>query len=242
MWVRAIAARILLTYSVAVPRSIDWFVFDLGETLIDETRYWRQWATRLNLPDFTWFAILGGVIAQGADHREAFHVVDPSFDLAAAIERYEFDGYFGEGRRWWTAADVYPDAIECLRRLRGMGYRIGIAANNNDRDRTRLADHLVQIGIVADLVSSSAAWSLWKPDVRFFAKLVDETGAAPDRIVYVGDRIDNDVLPARRAGLRAVFLRRGPWAYLHEQERPSDVPMVARLQELPDAVVVENAQ
>ncbi|MDQ3554297.1 MAG: hypothetical protein M3395_07810, partial [Chloroflexota bacterium] len=30
-----------------------------------------------------------------------------------------------------------------------------------------------------------------------------------------GDRIDNDVLPAAAAGMRAVWLRRGPWGVIH---------------------------
>ncbi len=30
----------------------------------------------------------------------------------------------------------------------------------------------------------------------------------------VGDRLDNDVEPARRAGMVPVFLRRGPWAII----------------------------
>ena len=36
-----------------------------------------------------------------------------------------------------------------------------------------------------------------------------------DRVLYVGDRLDNDVLPARAAGMRTAFLRRGPWGHVH---------------------------
>jgi FMN phosphatase YigB (HAD superfamily) len=32
---------------------------------------------------------------------------------------------------------------------------------------------------------------------------------------YVGDRLDNDVLPAKAAGMFAVFIKRGPWGHLH---------------------------
>jgi len=42
-----------------------------------------------------------------------------------------------------------------------------------------------------------------------------EVGAAPEQIAYVGDRVDNDVLPARRAGMLAVHLPRGPWGVIH---------------------------
>ncbi|WP_416360765.1 HAD family hydrolase [Burkholderia cepacia] len=54
-----------------------------------------------------------------------------------------------------------------------------------------------------------------KPDARFFERIVAETnGIEPSRIAYVGDRLDNDVEPARRAGMVPVFLRRGPWAII----------------------------
>jgi FMN phosphatase YigB (HAD superfamily) len=43
----------------------------------------------------------------------------------------------------------------------------------------------------------------------------------PASVAYVGDRVDNDVLPAIRAGLRAVWLRRGPWGVI--QRLPDDV-------------------
>lgn len=36
-------------------------------------------------------------------------------------------------------------------------------------------------------------------------------------ILYVGDRLDNDVVPARAVGMRTAFLRRGPWGYIHAQ-------------------------
>jgi FMN phosphatase YigB (HAD superfamily) len=50
-----------------------------------------------------------------------------------------------------------------------------------------------------------------KPDSRFFQRIIAEAGLEPGEIVYIGDRIDNDVLPALRMGLRAVFVERGPW-------------------------------
>jgi FMN phosphatase YigB (HAD superfamily) len=51
--------------------------------------------------------------------------------------------------------------------------------------------------------------------LEFFAAVARLAGAEPGEIVYVGDRVDNDVLPAIAAGMTAVHLRRGPWGYLH---------------------------
>jgi FMN phosphatase YigB (HAD superfamily) len=47
----------------------------------------------------------------------------------------------------------------------------------------------------------------------------------PTAVAYVGDRLDNDVRPAAAAGLRAVWLRRGPWAALTTDE-PTDADLV----------------
>lgn len=54
-----------------------------------------------------------------------------------------------------------------------------------------------------------------KPSPEFFEKVRSEAGCPPGEIAYVGDRLDDDVLPARRAGMWAVFVRRGPWGHVH---------------------------
>lgn len=54
-----------------------------------------------------------------------------------------------------------------------------------------------------------------KPNPEFFARLIAAAGVPAEAILYVGDRLDNDALPARSAGMRTVFLGRGLWGYLH---------------------------
>jgi len=58
------------------------------------------------------------------------------------------------------------------------------------------------------------------------------------QLIYVGDRLDNDKGPAARAGMRPVFLRRGPWAEILEAGRDlSDVyAVIDSLEELPSVV------
>jgi FMN phosphatase YigB (HAD superfamily) len=58
-----------------------------------------------------------------------------------------------------------------------------------------------------------------KPDPAFYHKVAQVAGVSEQDILYVGDRLDNDVLPAARAGMRTALIRRGPWGYLHA-ERP----------------------
>ena len=57
----------------------------------------------------------------------------------------------------------------------------------------------------------------------------------PGEVAYVGDRVDNDVLPAAAAGLVAIHVRRGPWGRL-QRRRPRRRRAVDDLASLPDAL------
>ena len=39
----------------------------------------------------------------------------------------------------------------------------------------------------------------------------------PSEILYVGDRLDNDISPAIDAGLATAWLRRGPWGFILDE-------------------------
>lgn len=188
------------------PGTIRWVCLDVGETLIDETRHWAGWADWLGVTHLTFFAALGAVIAQRRDHREAFTLLRPGFDLAQARAARAAAGQ-PEG---FDATDLYPDVRPALSQLRAAGLRIGIAGNQPAWAEAALA----AIGLSVDLVAASARWGVHKPDPAFFARLAAEAGVPAEQILYVGDRLDNDVLPARAAGMWAVFLRRGPWGHI----------------------------
>jgi FMN phosphatase YigB (HAD superfamily) len=181
--------------------------FDVGETLVDETRLWASWADWLAIPYLTFFAVLGGVIARGEHHRRVFELLRPGLDLEREQAARAAAGIVYRPAR----ADFYPDALPCLETLRGQGYLIGLAGN-----QPAGAEELLRaLSLPVDLVASSASWGVEKPSPAFFARVVAAAGFEPAAIAYVGDRLDNDVLPAVAAGMVAVFLRRGPWGYLH---------------------------
>jgi HAD superfamily hydrolase (TIGR01509 family) len=205
-------------------------VFDVGETLVDETRAWEGWADWLDVPRLTFLGLLGAVIARGDHHRAVFELVRPGFDYQAALAARDAAGQ----PHGFDARDLYPDARGCLAELRRRGYQIGVVGN-----QPRLSEPaLREAALPCDWLGSSERWGLHKPDPRFFARVVEETGLSPDRVAYVGDRLDNDVLPALEAGLVGIFLRRGPWGYLHA-ERPEVARAQLRLDGLaglPDAL------
>ena len=202
-------------------------VFDVGETLVDETEAWGDWADWLGVPRLTLFGALGGVIARGGDHRDVFPLLRPGIDLAA-----ESRARAAAGRRAAvTVDDLYPDALECLRSLAAEGFAIGIAGNQP----TATEEVLRALDVPLALVAASESWAVHKPDPAFFARIASELALAPAEIAYVGDRLDNDVRPASVAGMVAIFVRRGPWAYLQAgRSQPAEAAAtIESLEELP---------
>jgi FMN phosphatase YigB (HAD superfamily) len=65
-----------------------------------------------------------------------------------------------------------------------------------------------------DDIATSGEWGVTKPNRAFFDRMIEIAPGPPGEIVYVGDHRDNDLLPAKAAGLRVAFIRRGPWGYL----------------------------
>lgn len=201
--------------------------FDVGEVLVDETRLWGEWADWLGVSRLAFGAALGAVIADGRHHLDAFELLRPGFDIAAARRARAAPD-------WWLRLerpDLYPDALPCLRRLRASGYRVAIAGNQT---REAVAA-LRRLGVEADLFGSAEEWRLEKPSPQFFARLVAEAGVPANEMAYVGDRVDNDVVPAKHAGMVSVFLRRGPWGVIRAQRAEAGAAdlTIENLNELP---------
>lgn len=205
-------------------------VFDVGETIVNECRLWRAWAEWLNVPEHTFLSTLGAMIERGEHHRRVFETFQPDFDFYAAREQRRLT----DNPDQLKPADLYPDALPCITELRRRGLRIGIAGNQP----ADIEEVLTGLGLPIDFVASSESWGVEKPSPGFFQKIVEELNIAPASIAYVGDRLDNDVIPALEAGMVAVFLRRGPWGYVHAQ-RPEVRKAHIRVQtlaELPEAL------
>src|SRR5829696_2023048 len=214
------------THTGGVP--VQAVAFDLGETLVDETRAWVAWADWLGVAPGALLAALRTTIERREDHRRAFELVVPGFDFEAERAAKE-----AAGRPWrFDARDLYADAVPCLRDLRAAGYRLGIVGNQP----AAVEDMLPELHGLADVVGSSGRWGVEKPGAAFFDRLAAELGTEPSAIAYVGDRLDNDVLPAMAAGLVGVLLERGPWGVVHATwpEAEAATLRLADLCELPD--------
>ncbi|SCD77905.1 HAD family hydrolase [Streptomyces sp. DvalAA-19] len=181
------------------------FVFDVGETLVRDDRYWASWAEWLGVPGHTLSALVGAVTAQGLDNAEALKLVRPGIDISAEYAAREAarGEHLDEG-------DLYEDVRPALARLRRDGMRVIVAGNQT----VRAGELLRALDLPADLVATSGEWGCAKPSPDFFARVLEASGASARDTVYVGDHPANDTFPAARAGLRTVHLRRGPWGHL----------------------------
>ena len=189
---------------------------DVGETLVDEMRYWSVLAHLACVEPQALIAALGVSIAKGEEHTSLWAhagVTRPAESDQLCYER----------------GDLYPDALPCLESLRAAGYVVGLAGNQN-----ATLEAWTRRELPADIHGSSASWGVRKPDRRFFARIVHEARVPPAEIAYVGDRADNDAGPALDAGLVAVHVRRGPWGRL--QRTPEGAISIASLAELPAAL------
>ena len=206
-----------------------WVVLDVGETLIDETRTFQVWAEVLGVPQFTLMGVLGGSISnaeQPEGWRRFFELLQqPEWrDHQPKVEdRY---GGFREG-------DLYPDALPAIEALKRAGYRVAITANQPARRH----DELAALGVDVEVMAMSEAMQVSKPDPAFFARTLALLGSPePGTVAYVGDRIDNDVRPSAAAGMRAIWIRRGPWGLLQEDTAGDAALVVRSLDELADRI------
>ena len=215
----------------AAPKAV---VFDIGEVLIDETRVWGTWAELVGTSGLTFASVLGAAVVQGQDHEAVFEHLAPNVDWRSLTSAHEARyGGFRED-------DLYPDVRTCLHAVREQG-RVVVLAGNQPARRT---GQLQALDLPADHIATSDDLGAEKPSPGFFTAVVDLLdGLDADEVLYVGDRVDNDVLPAAAAGLRTCWLRRGPWGVLQDLPMDEDADLVLDgLGELPHLLDTWSAE
>ena len=205
---------------------IDYVFLDIGGVLYDDRVYAEAWRRALREAggEFTDAAFDEEYAACRAGQDRSFRVrlttafLGPDADLAA-LET--------SASRYWhyPPSALHADVVPTLEELRAAGYRLGVIANQPSQVRAALErDGLVPYfetwGVSDDL-------GLHKPDPALFVRTLELAGAPPGRTAMVGDRLDYDMVPARAAGMRTVWVLRG--------EAPDD-PTPAQLA-IPDVTI-----
>lgn len=209
--------------------------FDVGGTILDESREFETWADWLGVPRHTLSAVFGSVVARGGRFDETFEILRPGFDFATERARREAAGQ----AETFGAEDLYPDARRCLSTLQEQGLLVGLAGNQPAYAEAILWD----LDLAVDVIGTSEGWGAAKPSPEFFEHVVRVGGGDPSVILYVGDRPDNDATPAIAAGMHACLIRRGPWAHILDSAQVAGECLfhIASLDELPGLVAQHNA-
>jgi FMN phosphatase YigB (HAD superfamily) len=191
--------------------------FDVGETLVNEGRWWAELGRAAGVEPHVVWAAVGAIIDRGERHSRVWDLL--------GVERPSRETV------GWEGADLYEDAAPCLQRVRAAGYFIGLAGNIG----REIEPFVEQFELEVDYAAASHTLGVEKPAPAFFERLAAAAGVPAEQVAYVGDRIDNDVVPAAGAGMLAVHIRRGPWGYLQDGAALAHV-RIASLDELPEAL------
>ncbi|MBW8009937.1 MAG: HAD family hydrolase [Chloroflexi bacterium] len=103
---------------------------------------------------------------------------------------------------------IVEDTIPCLETLRELGYRLGIVSNaSHDADVQKLVEN-ANIRSYFDIVLSSAACGIRKPNPKIFEIALDKLKIGPTEAVMVGDTLGADILGARNANIFSIWCKR----------------------------------
>ncbi len=215
-----------LTGIEKMKHTVKWLFFDVGSTLLDESAAYahrfRIIAQQANVP-----------YVQVCKTAMDFYHQNQKGDKESAKQ-------YGVPLPPWCSSDEipYPDAQACLAAL-SQRYKIGIIANQEPGTSARLARHglLQYIGLVV----ASAEEGLSKPDPKIFQIALERSGCQPQEAIMIGDRIDNDILPANRLGMHTIWIKQGfgqYWRMTRKEEIPDHT--VNNLTELCPLLLPDN--
>ncbi len=176
-----------------------WLFFDIGSTLVDE-----QAAYDHRIMDM----ITGTNLTFAEVHAKRVELAQQGLDGNSAII-----SYYGLKKTPWHGEDetLFADARIVLDELVSRGYRLAILANQAPGVAQRLATW--GISGYFTVIASSSEMGVAKPNPAIFEKAMAMAGCAASEAVMIGDRLDNDIIPAKNAGMQTVWFRSGLSAY-----------------------------
>lgn len=184
--------------------SVKWIFFDVGSTLVDETEAYNHRiremisGTNISFKEF-------------CEKRIFFAEKNLQGDLEAMK-------YFGLVKTPWHTEDEvpYPEAETVLKYLNGQGYNIGIIANQALGTGKRL-EHWGLLEYI-DVVAASEELGVSKPDREIFDIALKMAECTVQEAVMIGDRLDNDIYPAKKLGMKTIWIKQGLAIYQNAEK------------------------
>jgi len=158
-----------------------------------------EWAVQCYAPN-TYLAII-------------FRLCGERAELAKAAE-LAFQASSPERRRQRARLELRPGIGDVLKQFHERRLLLGLAANQpadviGELDRFGIGQYFSHREVTGH-------HGFHKPDVRLFLRACEDLGVTPQECIMVGDRIDNDIFPARSLGMATVLFRTGR----HFEQRP----------------------
>ena len=175
--------------------NIKWIFFDVGSTLVDETEAYNHRAREM-------------ISGTGITFKEFD-------DIRIALAKLGLDGnsaaikYFGLTKTPWHSEDELPysDTQSTLAALVDKGYKLGIIANQKLGTKERLDSWGLRQYF--DVIATSAEIGYAKPDKEIFEKAFELAKCTAAESMMVGDRLDNDIIPAKSLGMKTAWIKNG---------------------------------
>jgi HAD superfamily hydrolase (TIGR01509 family) len=212
---------------------IEMVLFDIGDVLFDETpqHSWLFHTLLLTLrahgKDVLWDdfnATRIALTAQGPNPEAAIKGTLAAYcanDSETEVLWHEARDQYQEMRRprpFGLLLDGITPVLQNLRR----DFRLGIVANQHPPVFQAIADY--GIADLFDTIIISEIVHYFKPDPAIFQCALSQAEVRGSEAIFVGDRPDNDIGPAKAAGMRTVRFRRGI-QYVHYN--PDDPALIA---------------
>lgn len=171
-----------------------WLFFDVGSTLIDETECEKQ-------------RIIDTINGSSISYDEFYHKMEYYACCNMNCYKCTLEKYGLKKADWKSELEIiYPKADYILNSL-SVKYNLGIIANQN-KD---LSERLRQFGIYDyfNIVVSSSDIGFAKPDERIFKFALKKANCSAQNAYMIGDRFDNDIIPAQHIGMKTVWIKQG---------------------------------
>ena len=184
-------------------KTVRWIFFVVGTTLVDETEAYNH-----RIRD----AIDGtNITFEQFQEKRIFYAKQNFKGDLEAIK------YFGLTLTPWHKEDEVPyeGAEDILQYLCSKGYKIGVIANQSAGTAKRLEEW--ELLKYIDVVAASAELGVAKPDRAIFDKALEMAKCTVRDAVMIGDRLDNDISPAKKLGMKAIWIRQGFAIYQNPQ-------------------------
>lgn len=179
---------------------LKYIFFDMGYTLVNEEKVWekrcKEQSEKLETRKLGLTAkdIYNEIVQASLLYKSQYRTVIDKYKLTD-VAKYDFNLEY-----------LYYDAVNVLEYLSSK-YKLGIIANQSEGLQDRLKEF--KINNFFTTVISSWDYKCTKPDKHIFEIALTEAGCKPQNAVMIGDRLDNDIYPAKLVGMKTIWIKQG---------------------------------